>query len=89
VHLQSSDDAMARDALRQGQAIVARLTKLSPDNGPWKQDLAEFSSRRGRKEARTVKVTKYFEAIRSRPDRAIIQDEWVFHRIPRARVRPG
>jgi len=30
-----------------------------------------------RKEARIVKVTKYFEAIRSRPDRAIIQDEWI------------
>lgn len=24
-----------------------------------------------------MKVTKYFEAIRSRPDRAIIQDEWI------------
>ncbi len=30
-----------------------------------------------RKEARIVKVTKYFDAIRSRPDRAIIQDEWI------------
>jgi hypothetical protein len=30
-----------------------------------------------RKEARIVRVTKYFEAIRSRPDRAIIQDEWI------------
>jgi hypothetical protein len=30
-----------------------------------------------RKEARIVKVTKYFEAIRTRPDRAIIQDEWI------------
>jgi hypothetical protein len=30
-----------------------------------------------RKEARIVKFTKYFEAIRSRPDRAIIQDEWI------------
>jgi hypothetical protein len=30
-----------------------------------------------RKDARAVKVTKYFEAIRSRPDRAIIQDEWI------------
>ncbi|MGB6175236.1 MAG: hypothetical protein WBF43_02600 [Methylocella sp.] len=24
-----------------------------------------------------MKVTKYFEAIRSRPDRVIIQDEWI------------
>jgi hypothetical protein len=24
-----------------------------------------------------VKSTKYFEAIRSRPDRAIIKDEWI------------
>ncbi len=24
-----------------------------------------------------MKVTKYFQAIRSRPDRAIIQDEWI------------
>ncbi len=30
-----------------------------------------------RKDARAVKSTKYFEAIRSRPDRAIIQDEWI------------
>jgi hypothetical protein len=30
-----------------------------------------------RKGARAVKITKYFEAIRSRPDRAIIQDEWI------------
>jgi hypothetical protein len=30
-----------------------------------------------RKGARTVKITKYFDAIRSRPDRAIIQDEWI------------
>jgi hypothetical protein len=28
--------------LRQGQAILARLTKLSPDNAIWKQDLARF-----------------------------------------------
>ncbi|PNE12783.1 MAG: hypothetical protein CR217_01920 [Beijerinckiaceae bacterium] len=27
---------------RQGQAILARLTKLSPDNAIWKQDLARF-----------------------------------------------
>ena len=24
-----------------------------------------------------MKITKYFDAIRSRPDRAIIQDEWI------------
>jgi hypothetical protein len=30
-----------------------------------------------RKDARAVKITKYFEAIHSRPDRAIIQDEWI------------
>ena len=24
-----------------------------------------------------MKVTKYFESIRSRPDRAIIKDEWI------------
>ena len=24
-----------------------------------------------------MKVTSYFEAIRSRPDRALIQDEWI------------
>jgi hypothetical protein len=30
-----------------------------------------------RKDVCAVKITKYFEAIRSRPDRAIIQDEWI------------
>jgi hypothetical protein len=30
-----------------------------------------------RKDVCAVKITKYFDAIRSRPDRAIIQDEWV------------
>ena len=24
-----------------------------------------------------VKVTRYFEAVRSRPDRAVIRDEWI------------
>jgi hypothetical protein len=24
-----------------------------------------------------VKVTRYFEAVRQRPDRAVIQDEWI------------
>ena len=42
VHKQSGDKAKARDALRQGQAIMARLTKLSPANAQWKQDLARF-----------------------------------------------
>ena len=40
VHRQSGDNAKARAALRQGQAIMARLTKLSPDNAEWKTDLA-------------------------------------------------
>ena len=30
-----------------------------------------------RKDSCTVRVTKYFQAIRSRPDRAIIKDEWI------------
>jgi len=30
------------DVLRQRQAILARLTKLSPDNAIWKRDLARF-----------------------------------------------
>jgi hypothetical protein len=42
VHKQSGDRAKARDFLRQGQAIMARLTKLSPDNAVWKRDLAWF-----------------------------------------------
>jgi len=33
--------------LRQGQAIMARLTKLSPDNGTWKHDLARFEGEIG------------------------------------------
>ncbi len=40
---QSGDSAKALDLLRQGQAIMARLTKLSPDNAQWKQDLATFA----------------------------------------------
>ena len=28
-----------------------------------------------------MKITRYFEAIRSRPDRAIIQDAWIEHAI--------
>ena len=42
VHKQSGDAAKARDFLRQGQAIMARLTKLSPDNAVWAKDLAWF-----------------------------------------------
>jgi hypothetical protein len=38
----SGDRAKARDALRQGQAIMSRLKKLSPADAEWKQDLAEF-----------------------------------------------
>ncbi len=33
-----------------------------------------------------MKVTRYFEAIRNRPDRAIIQDEWI-ERVIRAPLR--
>ena len=28
-----------------------------------------------------MKVTRYFEAVRNRPDRAIIQDAWIEHAI--------
>jgi hypothetical protein len=42
VHKQSGDNAKALDFLRQGQAIMARLTKLPPDNATWKGDLARF-----------------------------------------------
>jgi hypothetical protein len=42
VHQRSGDDAKALDALRQGQEIMSRLTKLSPDNATWKQDLTWF-----------------------------------------------
>ncbi len=33
-----------------------------------------------------MKVTRYFEAIRQRPDRAIIRDEWI-ERAIRAPIR--
>jgi hypothetical protein len=33
--------------LRQGQAIMARLTKFSPDNATWKHDLARFEGEIG------------------------------------------
>jgi tetratricopeptide (TPR) repeat protein len=38
----SGDKAKARGYLRQGHEIIARLTKLSPDNAVWKSDLAWF-----------------------------------------------
>jgi hypothetical protein len=36
----SGDNAKALDFFRQGQAIISRLTKLSPDNAQSKKDLA-------------------------------------------------
>ena len=42
VHRQSGDKPKARGFLRQGQEIMARLTKLTPDNAVWKKDLARF-----------------------------------------------
>jgi tetratricopeptide (TPR) repeat protein len=41
-HKQSGDKAKARGLFRQGQAIMARLTKLSPDNAVWKNHLGWF-----------------------------------------------
>ena len=41
-HRQSGDKAKALNYLRQGQEIMARLTKLSPDNAVWKDDLSWF-----------------------------------------------
>jgi hypothetical protein len=38
----ASDNTMALDALRQGRAIMVRVTSLSPDNAAWKRDLAWF-----------------------------------------------
>jgi hypothetical protein len=43
VHQQSGDKTKALDFFRRGHAIMARLTKLSPDNAQWKQDLTEFN----------------------------------------------
>jgi hypothetical protein len=37
---------------------------------------AQFSPSK-RRESRAVKVTNYFQAIRSRRDRAVIKDEWI------------
>jgi hypothetical protein len=36
------DKTKALDALRQGRAIMVRMTSLSPDNAVWKRDLARF-----------------------------------------------
>jgi hypothetical protein len=36
----AGDKSEALEALRQGQAIMVRMTSLSPDNAPWKRDLA-------------------------------------------------
>jgi hypothetical protein len=42
VQKRSGEKVKARDYLRQGQAILARLTTLSPANAKWKRDLAWF-----------------------------------------------
>jgi hypothetical protein len=42
VYRRSNDPDKALAALRQGQAIMDRLTKLAPDNTGWKRDLAWF-----------------------------------------------
>jgi hypothetical protein len=34
----------ALEALRQGHAIIVRLTTLSPDSAQWKQDLNRFDA---------------------------------------------
>jgi hypothetical protein len=44
VHRHEGETPKALDLLRQGREIVARLTKLSPDNAEWKQDLAGFDA---------------------------------------------
>jgi hypothetical protein len=40
VYRRSNDRSNALAALRQGQAIMDRLAKLSPDNANWKNELA-------------------------------------------------
>ncbi|MGB8898112.1 MAG: hypothetical protein WCC90_02140 [Methylocella sp.] len=47
MYRQSGDKAKALDFLWQGQAIMACLTKLAPDNAIWKQDLAWFEGEIG------------------------------------------
>jgi hypothetical protein len=45
VYRRSNDRDKALAALRQGQAIMARLVKLSPDNAQWKDGLAWFDAK--------------------------------------------
>jgi hypothetical protein len=42
VHQRSGDKKKARDYSLQAQTIMARLTKLSPDNAQWKQESDQF-----------------------------------------------
>lgn len=42
VYRRSSDPDDALAALRQGDAIMARLVEFSSDNASWKRDLALF-----------------------------------------------
>jgi hypothetical protein len=56
VHKQSGDRAKARDYLRQGQAILAQLTKLSPENAQWKSDLAWFDGQIAELDRNTAEV---------------------------------
>jgi hypothetical protein len=42
---QSHDRDNTLAALRQGQAIMARLVQLSPGNAEWKQQLAWFGNK--------------------------------------------
>jgi tetratricopeptide (TPR) repeat protein len=39
---EAHEDGRALDALRQGRAIIARLTQRSPDNVEWQRELAGF-----------------------------------------------
>ena len=43
VQLKMGVSADALSALQQGQAIMVRMTQLSPDNAVWKSDLAWFN----------------------------------------------
>ena len=43
VYRRSNEPDKALATLRQGQAIIERLTKLAPDNADWKADLAWFN----------------------------------------------
>ena len=44
VYRRSNKPGEALAALRQGEAIMARLAKLSPDNTGWKRDLSWFDN---------------------------------------------